>query len=114
MGKIILKVILVVAFVAGLYVQKPEGVKIAPQIQPAEELKLSDFPDAFKDSTLIIVGDNASEIERQAAEEIKNFLLKHDSSYIKIIDLQNIENFKKDITLSLSAQGFGDFAKSLG
>jgi len=46
----------VVALVAGLCVQKPEGLKITPQIQPAEELKLSGFPEAFKDSTLIVVG----------------------------------------------------------
>lgn len=49
MEKIILGVILAVAFVAGLCVQKPEGVKIAPQIQSAEELKLSGFPEAFKE-----------------------------------------------------------------
>ena len=54
--------ILMVAFVAGLCVQKPEGIKPTPPIQPAEELKLSDFPEAFKDSILIVVGDNASEI----------------------------------------------------
>jgi len=61
-----------VALVAGLCVQKPEGIKTT-SLQPAEELKLSDFPEAFK-STLIIVGDNASEIEMQAANEIAEYL----------------------------------------
>ena len=67
--------------------------------QPAKELKLSDFPEAFKEKTVIVLGDNASEIERQAAEEIKNFLLERNSSYIKIIDSQKIENFKKGYNL---------------
>ena len=66
--------ILMVAFVAGLCVQKPEGIEPTP-LQPAEELKLSDFPEAaFKDSTLIVVGDNASEIEMQAVNEIADYL----------------------------------------
>jgi len=65
--------ILLVAFVAGLCVQKPEGIKLTP-LQPAEELKLYDFPEDFKDSTLIVVGDNASDIEMQAANEIAYYL----------------------------------------
>jgi len=56
-------------------------------------LKLSDFPEAFKEKTVIVLGDNASEIERQAAEEIKNFLVEHNSSYIKIIDSQKNRKF---------------------
>ena len=66
--------ILMVVLVAGLCVQKPEGTKPTPTpLQPAEELKLSDFPEAFK-STLIIVGDNTSDIEMQAANEIADYL----------------------------------------
>ena len=65
--------ILMVALVAGLCVQKPEGIEPTP-IQPSEDLKLSDFPEAFKDSTLIIVGDNASDIEMQAVNEIADYL----------------------------------------
>jgi len=65
--------ILMVALVAGLCVQKPEGIEPTP-LQPVEELKLSDFPEAFKDSTLIVVGDNASEIEMQAVNEIADYL----------------------------------------
>ena len=62
-----------VALVAGLCVQKPEGIEPTP-LQPAEELKLSDFPEAFKDGTLIVVGDNASDIEMQAVNEIADYL----------------------------------------
>ena len=64
-----------VALVAGLCVQKPEGIEPTP-LQPSEEQKLSDFPEAFKDSTLIVVGDNASEIEMQAVNEIADYLQK--------------------------------------
>ena len=42
--------------------------------QPTKELKLSDFPEVFKDSTLIVVGDGASERELQAAEDIADYL----------------------------------------
>jgi len=48
-----------------------------------------------------VLGDNATEIERQAAEEIKNFLLESGSSYIKVIDLQEIESFKKGYNLAI-------------
>ena len=46
------------------------------QFPLGKELKLSDFPEAFKESTLIVVGDNASEIEMQAANEIADYLQK--------------------------------------
>ena len=35
-----------------------------------EELKLSDFPDVFKNDTLIVIGENASQIEKESAEVI--------------------------------------------
>lgn len=41
---------------------------------PEKELKLSDFPEAFKENTLIVIGDNVSEIEIQAANEIAGYL----------------------------------------
>jgi hypothetical protein len=58
--------VVVVLLVAGC-VQKEKGVK-------PKELKLSDFPDVFKENTLIVIGDNASEIEIQAANEIAGYL----------------------------------------
>ena len=44
--------ILMVALV-GLCVQKPEGIKTTP-LQPAEELKLSDFSEVFKEDILVV------------------------------------------------------------
>ena len=46
-----------------------------------------------------MLGDNASEIERQVAEEIKNFLLARGSLHINVINLQEIESFKKGYNL---------------
>ena len=45
----------------------------SPPAQP-KELKLSDFPEVFKENTLIVIGDNASEIEIQAVNEIADYL----------------------------------------
>jgi len=66
---------------------------------PSRDLTLSEYPKLFAKGAVIVIGENASEIERQAAEEIKNFLLKHDSSYIKVIDSQKIKSFKRGYNL---------------
>jgi hypothetical protein len=55
-----------VLLIAGC-IQKEKEVK-------PKELKLSDFPDVFKENTLIVIGDNASEIELEAANEIAGYL----------------------------------------
>ena len=59
-----------VALMLALWVQKPED------LTHPKELKLSDFPEVFEDSTLIIIGDEASEIELQVAKEIADYLEK--------------------------------------
>jgi len=100
-GKIIIGgVVVLICLIGGILLwQKISEPLTQLPGQPAQELKLSDFPEKFKEKTAIVLGDNASEIERQAAEEIKNFLLEHNSSYIKIINSQKIENFKKGYDL---------------
>ena len=42
--------------------------------QSSKELKLSDFPEVFNESALIIIGNNAPERELQAAEDIADYL----------------------------------------
>jgi len=73
-------VILVCLIVGGLFLRKqvPTQSPLPPTlpVKPKKELKLSDFPEAFKDSTLIVVGDNASDIEMQAVNEIADYLQK--------------------------------------
>ena len=95
-GKIIIGgVVVLLCLIGGILLWQKISEPTQLPAQPTKELKLSDFPEAFKEKTVIVLGDNASEIERQAAEEIKNFLLEHNSSYIKIIDSQKIESFKR-------------------
>ena len=47
--------IVVVALALALCVQKPEEITTPTPVQP-KELKLSDFPEVFKDNTLIVIG----------------------------------------------------------
>ena len=73
-------VILVCLIVGCLLLRKqiPTQSPLPPTlpVKPKKELKLSDFPEAFKDSTLIVVGDNTSDIEMQAVNEIADYLQK--------------------------------------
>ena len=73
-------VILVCLIVGGLLLRKqiPIPSPLPPTLptKPKKELKLSDFPEAFKDRNLIVVGDNASDIEMQAVNEIADYLQK--------------------------------------
>jgi len=99
-GKIIIGgVVVLLCLIGGIFLWQKVSEPTQLPAQPTKELKLSDFPEAFKEKTVIVLGDNASEIERQAAEEIKNFLLENNSSYIKVIDSQKIESFKKGYDL---------------
>ncbi len=66
-------VIVVILILGFILIQRPEG-SIHTPLPSAKELRLSDFPEVFKENTLIIVGDNASEIEVQAANEIAEYL----------------------------------------
>jgi len=99
-GKIIIGgVVVLLCLIGGILLWQKISEPTQLPAQPTKELKLSDFPEAFKEKTVIVLGDNASEIERQAAEEIKNSLLENNSSYIKVIDSQKIESFKKEYDL---------------
>lgn len=62
--------ITLIALMLSLSMKKPK------ELTHPKELKLSDFPEVFNDSTLIIIGDEASEIELQAAKEIADYLEK--------------------------------------
>jgi len=99
-GKIIIGgVVILICLIGSILLWQKISEPTQLPAQPTQELKLSDFPEKFKEKTVIVLGDNASEIERQVAEEIKNFLLEHGSSYIKVIDLQEIESFKRGYNL---------------
>jgi hypothetical protein len=65
---------IVVALVLVGCMQKLEEPTPTLTVQPAKELKLSDFPEVFKENTLIVIGDNAYEVELQAANEVAGYL----------------------------------------
>ncbi len=74
---IIGRVVVLICLIGGVLLwQKISEQPTQLPAQPTQELKLSDFPEVFKEKTVIVLGDNASEIERQAAEEIKNLLIE--------------------------------------
>ena len=82
-GKIIIGgIVVLLCLIGGILLWQKISEPTQLPAQPTQELKLSDFPEAFKEKTVIVLGDNASEIERQAAEEIKNFLLEKGSLHI--------------------------------
>jgi len=102
---LIIRAIIIVSLIVGCFLLYEQIYKLSKK-----ELKLSNFPEKFKEKTVIVLGNNASEIERQAAEEMKDFLyyfsdflyLKYGTSYemdIKIIDSQEAESFKKGYNL---------------
>ena len=58
-----------------------------------EELKLSDFPEVFKKGTAIVVGENASQIEKESAEVIAANLENLTGNRPKILTI-GTESFK--------------------
>lgn len=68
--------IFLIAATAGC-VQKSEistlNQTISP-VSPIKELTLSDFPELFRENTVIVIGENATKIELECAYEIANYL----------------------------------------
>jgi hypothetical protein len=54
--------------------QLPTPNQTITPVQPTKELKLSDFPDVFKESTVIVIGKNATQIEMEEAQTIADNL----------------------------------------
>ena len=68
---LIIGAIIVVCLVVGCFLLWEQ---MPAQFPLKKELKLSDFPETFRENTLIVVGDNAPEIEMQATNEIAKYL----------------------------------------
>lgn len=73
----------------GLFLLNEEVMKDTP-----EELKLTDFPAVFTADTVIVIGENASEIEKESAEAIAANLLNLTGNKPKIYISETIERFK--------------------
>ena len=67
-------VVILVCLIGGIFLWQEISKPMQLPTQSTKELKLSDFPESFKDNTLIIVGDKASDIEMQVANEILEYL----------------------------------------
>lgn len=66
---------------------------------PAKELRLWDFPDVFREDTIIVLGDNASKIERDSAEGIAENLEQLTRNKPEIISSRSIKKFKRTYNL---------------
>ena len=91
-GKILLLIIgliILICIVSGYLFLKEKSPK-----QTLQELKLSDFPDVFKGNTIIVVGKNASKIEKECANEIAANLENLTGNKPEIISSEKTESFK--------------------
>lgn len=86
---LIIGVLIVVCVIAGYFLL---GQQIPTQ--PAKELKLSDFPEAFKENTVIVTEENASQVEKESAEAIAANLENLTGNKPEIISSKKIESFK--------------------
>jgi len=91
--KIVIKgIIILVSLIFGFLLWKQIQYQLSAKSM--EELKLSDLPESFKCNTLIVVGDNASEIELQAVTDIDNYLQSKTRN--NLIWKENTENKQID------------------
>jgi len=70
------EVVILICLIGGIFLWQmvfEQTPQLSTQLEK-EELKLSEFPEAFKDSTLIVIGNNASEIEMKAVNKIVDYL----------------------------------------
>jgi hypothetical protein len=82
---------IVIGLITGLFLLSDNVMRDTP-----EELKLSDFPAVFTADTVIVIGENASEIEKGSADAIAASLLNLTGNKPKIYISKNIESFKYD------------------
>ncbi len=89
---LIIGVVIAVCIIAGYFLLEHQ----APT-QPAEEL--SDFPEIFKENMVIVIGENASQIEKESAEEIATNLENLIGNKPEVISSEKIESFKYSYNL---------------
>jgi hypothetical protein len=72
---------------------------VLPKEKLSEELKLSDYLEHFKENTVIMVGDNASQIEKESAKAIASKLEELTGNEPKIKEGEVTEIFKYSYNL---------------
>ena len=61
---------------------------------PSRDLTLSDYPELFWKEAVIVIGENASQIEKESAEAIAASLENLTGNKLEIINTKKIESFK--------------------
>ncbi|MCD6550189.1 hypothetical protein J7K24_01435, partial [bacterium] len=71
-----------------------------PPTPETKEFLLSDYPEVFKENTIIVIGENASQIEKESAQEIAKNLENLTENKPEIIkDIEMNENLKKSFNI---------------
>ena len=66
---------------------------------PSQDLTLSDYPELFAKETVIVIGENATQIEKESAEAIAANLEIMTGNKPEIINTKKIESFKYSYNL---------------
>ncbi len=89
---LILGIVIVVSLITGYFLWQ-----ISTPLP--KELELSDFPEVFKENTVIVIGENATQIEKESAEAIAANLKNLTGNKPDIISSKEIESFKHSYNL---------------
>lgn len=84
---------LVAAVIAVAYHSYLEGVSDR-EIEKTLNMSLSDYPQLFEKDVVIVIGDNASQLEKESAESIARYLENSTGNKPEIISAQKIDSFK--------------------
>ncbi len=76
------------------------GVFMQRDVMPAQDLTLSEYPKLFAKEAVIVIGENASQIEKESAEAIAVNLENLTGNKPEIISSQKIESFIYILNLS--------------
>jgi len=79
--------IICAALILGIFFAQRDAI-------PSRDLTLSDYPKLFEKEAVIVIGDNASQVEKQSAEAIAANLENLTGNKPEIIPSEKIESFK--------------------
>ena len=90
------KVILIAVMAAGIICAAVISYGLFTQRDaiPSQDLALSDYPKLFEKEAVIVIGENASQIEKESAEAIAANLENLTGNKPEIVNTKEIESFK--------------------
>ena len=90
-------ILIVVGSLLGYFILTQETQSPTPK---TKELLLSDYPEVFKENTIIVIGDNASQVEKESAQEIAKNLEDLTANKPEIVkDIEMNENLKNSFNI---------------